>query len=153
MKCIACKLCCCAAPCCACGEDSAVLLSVHTVLLPAVPLQLGGSVAVLEDQAATLFGKEAAIWMPTGTMANLLGVYACARETRCSRVVLPADSHVYNDTGDGLSRLLSLQPAPLAAGRPCFTAAEVAAAIKAGETGGRVRVCQTCMHAALRGFF
>ena len=48
--------------------------------------------------------------MPTGTMANLLGLFALGRATSCSRVLLPAESHVYNDTGDGVSRLMSLQP-------------------------------------------
>lgn len=97
----------------------------------------GGTVAELEAAAAKLFGKEAALWTPTGTMANLLGIGAlCA--THGSRVLLPAESHVMNDAGDGLSRLLSLQPVPLASGRVCFTAAEAVAAIDTGATGGRV---------------
>jgi threonine aldolase len=101
----------------------------------------GGSVAELERAACTLFGKQAALWTPTGTMANLLGVAALARKHGSPRVLLPAESHIYNDTGDGLSRLMSLQPIPLAAGAACFSAREAGDAIAAGQTGGRVSSC------------
>ena len=71
-------------------------------------------------------------------MANLLGVFAhCGTDT--PRVILPQESHVYHDTGDGVSRLLSLTPVPLGAGRPCYTAAEARAAIEDGQVGGRVK--------------
>ena len=35
---------------------------------------LGGTVEELETRMAAELGKEAAIWMPTGTMANILGL-------------------------------------------------------------------------------
>ena len=66
---------------------------------------IGGSVAALEAAAAAMLGKEAGLWMPTGTMANLLGVYAHC-DKAAPRVVLPQESHIYHDTGDGVSRLL-----------------------------------------------
>jgi threonine aldolase len=101
----------------------------------------GGSVAELEVAAAAMLGKEAGLWMPTGTMANLLGVYAHCSSSSSStpRVIVPQESHIYHDTGDGVSRLLSLTCVPLGAGRACFTAAEAEAAIQDGEVGGRVR--------------
>ena len=43
-----------------------------------------------------MLGKEAGLWMPTGTMANLLGVFAhCGTDT--PRVILPQESHVHRD--------------------------------------------------------
>ena len=99
---------------------------------------IGGSVAALEAAAAAMLGKEAGLWMPTGTMANLLGVYAHC-DKAAPRVVLPQESHIYHDTGDGVSRLLSLTPVPLGAGKPCYSAAEARAAIEDGRVGGRVK--------------
>ena len=85
-----------------------------------------------------MLGKEAALWMPTGTMANLLGVFALTSHD-APRVILPAESHIYHDTGDGVSRLLSLQPVPLAPGKVCYSADEAASAIRDGQIGGRVK--------------
>jgi threonine aldolase len=99
---------------------------------------IGGTVAQLEEAAAAMLGKEAALWCPTGTMANLLGVY-CLTSHEAPRVVLPAESHIYHDTGDGVSRLLSLQPVAIGAGKVCYSAEEAAAAIEDGQVGGRVR--------------
>ena len=81
---------------------------------------IGGSVAALEEAAASSLGKEAAVWMPTGTMANLLalGALCSSAGDGAARVLLPHESHVYNDTGDGVSRVLSLQPVPLAQVNP-----------------------------------
>ena len=133
-------------------EDAAGLVGRLQGMLEAGRLEdhdgysIGGSVGVLEARAAEVFGMEGAIWMPTGTMANMLGLYALTHETGATRVLLPAESHVYNDTGDGVARLLSVQPVPLAPGQACYTAADAAAAIDSGAVGGRVR---TAVGAAL----
>ena len=43
---------------------------------------LGGSVAHLEGSWAALLGKEAAVWLPTGTLANHLAVRRLCAATR-----------------------------------------------------------------------
>jgi threonine aldolase len=93
----------------------------------------GGTVAELERTMAALLGKEAAVFLPTGTLANHLALrrLCCGRP----RVLVQAEGHVYNDTGDGAARLSGLNLVPLAHGRPSFTREEVAAAIERSETG------------------
>ncbi|MBG81887.1 MAG: low specificity L-threonine aldolase [SAR202 cluster bacterium] len=94
---------------------------------------LGGSVADLESRMADELGKEAAIWMPTGTMANIIGL-----RKHCginARVVLQEQSHIYQDEGDALSRLCSINAVPLALNRPHFTVDELKESFKASTTG------------------
>jgi threonine aldolase len=88
---------------------------------------LGGVVEEMESALARALGKEAALFLPTGTLANLLAITRhCG--TR-GQAILPAESHVYRDTGDGVARLGGLQMIPLAPGRPGPTAEEVRAAL------------------------
>jgi threonine aldolase len=93
----------------------------------------GGTVEQLERTMAALLGKPAAVFLPTGTLANHLALRRlCAGRPR---VLLSAEGHIYNDTGDGAARLSALNLVPLAPGRPAFTLAEVAEAIERAETG------------------
>src|SRR5216684_2459963 len=57
-----------------------------------------GVVAELEARMAALLGKEAAIFLPSGTLANHLAVRLLARRGR--RVLVQQESHLYNDEGD-----------------------------------------------------
>ncbi len=95
----------------------------------------GGAVQALEVACAKLLGKEAAVFMPTGTMANHLAIRALAGADR--RVIVQHESHFYNDTGDGAQTLSQLTPLPLARGKATFTLADVEEAV--GRTAsGRV---------------
>ncbi|HIF72609.1 MAG TPA: amino acid lyase [Dehalococcoidia bacterium] len=94
---------------------------------------LGGAVQALEERMASELGKEAAIWMPTGTLANHLALRRHAGTT--SRVILQEQSHAYQDEGDALARLSGLNGIPLAKGRPFFTADELRAALDEAVTG------------------
>jgi threonine aldolase len=98
---------------------------------------IGGTVAELEAAFATLLGKERAVFMPTGTLANLLAVRALAGHTRgaATRVLVPRTSHLYNDTGDGLTALCGLNMVPLGAGSATFTLAEVEAELARSREG------------------
>ena len=58
----------------------------------------GGIVEQLETRMAALLGKEAAVWLPTGTLANQLAVRILAGGRR--RVLVQAESHLYKDCGD-----------------------------------------------------
>jgi threonine aldolase len=94
---------------------------------------LGGSVEALERRVAEELGKEAAIWMPTGTLANHLALRRHSGGK--SRVVLQEQSHVYHDEGDALARLSSLSAIALAPGRPYFTVEELQLALKQSIDG------------------
>src|SRR5215212_4959030 len=84
---------------------------------------LGGIVEELETQCARILGKERAIFMPTGTLANHMAVRALAGGS--SRVVVQEESHLYQDEGDCAQTLSNLTLMPLAAGRATFTGADL----------------------------
>jgi threonine aldolase len=84
---------------------------------------LGGIVEELETHCARMLGKERAIFMPTGTLANHMAVRALAGGS--SRVLVQEDSHFYLDEGDCAQTLSSLTLMPLAPGKATFTADEV----------------------------
>jgi threonine aldolase len=96
---------------------------------------LGGDIARFEQEWATLLGKETAVFMPSGTLANQLALRALAGSRR--RVIVPEMSHVYNDTGDACQTLSGLTLMPLAAGAATFTLKDVEAVL-ARTAGGRV---------------
>jgi threonine aldolase len=56
---------------------------------------LGGIVEELEARCARVLGKDRAIFMPTGTLANHLAVRALAGGS--SRVIVQEESHFYQD--------------------------------------------------------
>ena len=82
-----------------------------------------GAVAQLEAACAKLLGKESAVFMPTGTLANHLAVRALAGNDK--RVIVQHESHFYNDTGDCAQTLSQLTLMPLARGKATFTLADV----------------------------
>ncbi len=65
----------------------------------------------LEAIAATLTGKEAARYVPTGTMANQLAIRALARPG--TEVICPARAHVYCYEDAGAARNAGVQMRPL----------------------------------------
>jgi threonine aldolase len=96
----------------------------------------GGTVERLEHRFAELLGKEAAVFMPTGTLANHLAIRRlCGVKPRA---VVPEQSHLYNDTGDCMPRLSGINLIPLAPGCPYFTLDELHEALQRSVTG-RVR--------------
>jgi threonine aldolase len=94
---------------------------------------LGGCVEELENKFAVKLGKEAAVFMPTGTLANQLAIRNHAGPNY--RVLVQGESHVYNDTGDGCQVLSNLNLMPLGSGKASFTLEEVEATIKKTSTG------------------
>jgi threonine aldolase len=84
---------------------------------------LGGVVDELEGEFARLLGKERAVFMPTGTLANHMAVRALAGGS--SRVIVQEESHLYQDEGDCAQTLSHLTLMPLARGRATFTLEEV----------------------------
>ena len=96
---------------------------------------LGGEVEAFEQHWAKLLGKETAVFMPSGTLANQLALRALAGSKR--RVIVPEVSHIYNDTGDACQTLSGQTLMPLAPGRATFTRADVEAVLTR-TAGGRV---------------
>ena len=77
---------------------------------------LGGTVEQLEHRFADLLAKEAAVFMPTGTLANHLAIRKHCGVRR--RAVVLEQSHIYNDTGDCVPTLSGVSLVPLAKDRP-----------------------------------
>ena len=96
---------------------------------------LGGEVEAFEQHWAKLLGKETAVFMPSGTLANQLALRALAGSKR--RVIVPEVSHIYNDTGDACQTLSGQTLMPLGPGRATFTRADVEAVLTR-TAGGRV---------------
>lgn len=118
------------------AEVSAELARLCVAQPPAMDSYgLGGVVEETEAYFARLLGKERALFMPTGTLANQLALRALAGNRR--RVVVQDVSHVYNDTGDASQTLSGLTLLPLAPDRATFTWAEVERAV-ARTASGRV---------------
>jgi threonine aldolase len=92
---------------------------------PVVPdtYSLGGVVEELEGKFAQALGKERAIFMPTGTLANHLAVRKLAAGP--SRVLVQEVAHLYQDEGDCAQTLSNLTLMPLAPGKASFTADDV----------------------------
>src|SRR5690554_4753940 len=61
----------------------------------------------LEETSARLFGKEAALFVPTGTMANQVAIMSLT--VPGDEAVLFGCSHIYNLEGGGLAALSGVQ--------------------------------------------
>ena len=96
----------------------------------------GGVVEVLEEQFARVLGKERAVFMPTGTLANHIAVRTLAGPGG-GRAILQAEAHLYNDSGDCVQTLSAIPLIPLAPGSATFTLEQVKEIVERTR-GGRV---------------
>ncbi len=87
----------------------------------------GGAVEKLEARFAKVLGKPAAVFLPTGTMANHLAVRLLAGDKR--RVLVQNESHLYRDENDCAELFSGLNLVPLAPNRATFSYAEYAVAV------------------------
>jgi threonine aldolase len=94
---------------------------------------LGGVVEELEETMARVLGKERAIYFPTGTLANHVAVRTLARGR--DRVIVPNDSHLYNDSGDCAQQLSRLNLVPLASETATFTLEQVTSVVERTRSG------------------
>jgi threonine aldolase len=85
------------------------------------------TVRSLEEKAAELFGREAALLVFSATMANLVSVLSHAR--RGDSVILEASSHIFNNEAGFLSTFGSLTPRTVAGRRGRMTPEQVEAAV------------------------
>jgi len=91
---------------------------------------LGGIVETLEKRFAAMLGKEAAIFMPTGTLANHLVLRRLCGDR--PRAIVQEQSHLYHDTGDCTHQLSGLSLVPLGYKQAYFDCSEVERELKAG---------------------
>jgi threonine aldolase len=88
----------------------------------------GGVVAALEKRFQEITGKEKAVFMPTGTMANQLAISVLSGDN--TKVFVQDTSHVYRDEADSAQSIHGKRLMPLAKGQTYFTAAELKLAIE-----------------------
>jgi len=88
----------------------------------------GGAVEQLEQTFAKSLGKERAMFLPTGTLANHLAVRELAGDKR--RVIVQQESHLYRDEGDCAQFLSGLNLIPLAPGHAGVKLDEVSAVVE-----------------------
>jgi threonine aldolase len=85
------------------------------------------TVNALQDRAAGLLGKEAALYVPSATMANEIAVRVHTRPG--DKVILDETAHIFTSEAGGPSALSGVMPHTLKGARGVFTADQVEAAI------------------------
>jgi threonine aldolase len=95
----------------------------------------GGVVEALENRMARILGKERAVFLATGTLANHLAVRIQANGS--TRALVPEESHIYSDSGDCAQVLSNLNLIPMVSRDGTFTLEEVQLALNRAD-GGRV---------------
>ena len=87
------------------------------------------SVNALQDRIAEITGKEAALFMPSGTQSNLCGILAHCQ--RGDEYLVGQLAHTYKYEGGGAAVFGSVQPQPLTQdGQGLISLADIAGAIK-----------------------
>jgi threonine aldolase len=92
----------------------------------------GGAVAHLEARFASLLGKEACAFFPTGTMANHVAIRLLCGESR--RAVCQYDSHVFRDESDTVQRLSGVNLIGVSPGK-APTSTDIADALALARAG------------------
>ncbi len=82
----------------------------------------------LEEYSAALLGKEAGLFVASGTMANQVAVQVLCR--RGDEVLVGAESHIFNLEVGGLAALAQVQTRPLPTHQGYFDFADLRAAVR-----------------------
>src|SRR4029077_3254228 len=82
----------------------------------------------LEEVAAARLGKEASVFLPTGTMGNLIGVAVSARTGE--ELIADAEAHVYLYEAAGAAAIAGVQIQPVATAAGVMTPAQVEGAMR-----------------------
>ncbi len=88
----------------------------------------GGAVEELEKKFQAITGKEKAIYMPSGTMANQFAIAMLSGEN--TKVFVQDTSHVYRDEADAAQSIFNKRLMPLAKNQTFFTVEELKKAIE-----------------------
>ncbi len=89
---------------------------------------VGGVVEALENKFSEISGKERAIFMPSGTMANQLAIAVLSGEN--TKIFVQDTSHVYRDEADAAQSVFEKRLMPLAKGDTFFTVKQLQNAIE-----------------------
>lgn len=89
------------------------------------------SINRLQDMAARLLGKEAALYVPSGTMANQLCIKVHTQPG--DEIIMERTNHPFNSESGGLAALSGVQVNLVDGQRGVITAAQVARAIRHGD--------------------
>ncbi|HQD09498.1 MAG TPA: aminotransferase class I/II-fold pyridoxal phosphate-dependent enzyme, partial [Flavihumibacter sp.] len=100
------------------------------------------SVNELELTAARLFGREAALFSPSGTMSNQIGIKVHTRPG--DEVICDAQAHVYIYEGGGIAFNSGSQVKALVGDRGRITAAQIANAINPDDVH-KARTSLVCL--------
>jgi threonine aldolase len=86
------------------------------------------TVQELESMAAALMKKEAALYVPSGTMGNSIAVNVWTREL--DEVIVEAKAHIYNMESTSITFISRINPRPLQSNRGAMDPAELERNIK-----------------------
>ena len=89
------------------------------------------TVNALQEQVAALLGKEAAIWVPSGTMANQIAIGALVGPG--DEIVCDRNCHVVNYEGGAISALWGAQVLVVDGPKGIFTADTLRAALRTSQ--------------------
>ena len=85
----------------------------------------------LQERVAELLGKEAAMFLPSGTMCNQIAMLVHCRPG--DEIIGSAETHVFTSEGGGAAVLAGAQTLWIASDKGIFTGREVEAAIRTGD--------------------
>lgn len=118
-------------------RSDTVTLPTSGMMTAIVSARLGDSargddptVAELERLAREMTGKDDALFVPSGTMANLSAVIA--HDSRGGEVIVEETAHIYNSEGGGLSAVAGAVPRPIKGECGILSPDLVVAAIRGG---------------------
>lgn len=78
----------------------------------------GGATKLIEEEFAKITGKEKAIYLPTGTMANQLAIKLLNESN--TKVIVPENSHIYRDEADAAQSVHNKRLIPVGKGKSYF---------------------------------
>lgn len=87
----------------------------------------GGPTTLLEAEFAKLTGKEKAIYLPTGTMANQLAIKLLNEHN--TKVIVPENSHIFRDEADAAQSVHHKRLIPIGKDKPYFELVDLENAI------------------------
>ena len=109
------------------------------------------TVGRLQDMAAAQFRKEAALFVPSGTMANLLALLAQTQPG--DEVIVEHEAHIYVNEARGMSAIAGVMPRPVAGEAGRIAPAQLEAVLRtASRHDPRLRlICLENTHNAAGG--
>lgn len=93
----------------------------------------GGSTYALEQAMAKHMGKEKAIYLPTGTMANQLAIALLNGEN--TKIIVPENSHIFRDEADAAQSVYNKRLIPVGKDKPYFNRNDLQQTVQNLEEG------------------